>query len=438
MVALPGRDPGLPRTAYLHRRSRTPLPSLRDRHHHQPNPRLRVPHRDARSRLRRLRRRPAVHLARPYGGGVPTCHGLFDPVGGGAFQSVSSPHTDIHRQALLPQEVRRRKNARSILCEAARRDGSRQFELRAALDGAGDGAARARLFVAAAARTRTRGHRGEPMRFFRIAWVILAIIILGLDAAGIPYAYEDYASLCTQGARVCAEDGPLTPEGVRELGELGISRSFYAAYQGVGVETTFTLICFAVAAVIFLRRSDERMALFTSFVLLLFGGAGAAGTMRALAEAHPVFWFPTTLLDYVSQVCFGIFFYLFPDGRFVPRWTRWLAAASVFYWVPATFFAGSFSEALFSVVFFIFLSSLVLVQVYRYRRVSTLEQRQQTKWVVFGFTVALVGFTAILLLASFVPPTLQNAGPVGTMVFGTLIYGSLLLIPLSIGLAILH
>ncbi len=268
-------------------------------------------------------------------------------------------------------------------------------------------------------------------------WVILAVVVLGLDAAGIPYGYANYASLCTQGARVCAEDGLLTPAGARELGELGISRSFYAAYQGVGVETVFTLVCFAVAAVIFLRRSDERMALFTSYVLLLFGGAGAAGTMRALAEAHPVFSFPTTLLDYVSQVCFGIFFYLFPDGRFVPRWTRWLAAASVLYWVPATFIPQAFTESFFSVVFFFFLGSLGVAQVYRYRRVSTPEQRQQTKWVVFGFTVALVGFTTILLLAGFVL-TLRNTGPVGLMAIGTLIYGSLLLIPLSIGVAILR
>ena len=275
------------------------------------------------------------------------------------------------------------------------------------------------------------------MRFFRIAWVILAIVVLGLDAAGIPYGYANYASLCTQGAKVCAEDGLLTPEGARELGELGISRSFYAAYQGVGVETVFTLVCFAVAAVIFLRRSDERMALFTSYVLLLFGGAGAAGTMRALAEAHPVFWFPTTLLDYVSQVCFGIFFYLFPDGRFVPRWTRWLVVASALYWVPSTFFPQAFGEALVSVIFFVFLGSLIVAQVYRYRRVSTLEQRQQTKWVVFGFTVALVGFTTILLLASFVP-MLRNIGPVGLIVFGTLVYGFLLLVPLSIGVAILR
>jgi hypothetical protein len=107
------------------------------------------------------------------------------------------------------------------------------------------------------------------------------------------------------------------------------------------------------------------------------------------------------------------------------------------YWVPATFFPQAFTESLFSIVFCIFLGSLVVAQVYRYRRVSTPEQRQQTKWVVFGFTVALVVFTTILLLAGFVP-TLRDIGPVGQMVFGTLVYSSLLLIPLSIGVAILH
>jgi hypothetical protein len=56
--------------------------------------------------------------------------------------------------------------------------------------------------------------------------------------------------------------------------------------------------------------------------------------MRALAEAYPAFWFPVHLLDYVSQVCFGVFFYLFPTGRFVPSWTRWAALASAVFFVP--------------------------------------------------------------------------------------------------------
>ena len=275
------------------------------------------------------------------------------------------------------------------------------------------------------------------MRFFRVAWVVLAVTVLGLDAAGIPYAYSNYASVCTRGAEVCSEDSLLTPEGARELGELGISRSFYAAYQGVGIETVFTLVCFAVAAVIFLRRSDDRMALFTSFVLLIFGGAGAAGTMRALAEAYPAFWFPVTLLDYISQVCFGIFFYFFPDGRFAPRWTRWLAVAAALFFVPYTFLPYSSLGPLFDALFFAFIISLVAAQVYRYQRVSTPEQRQQTKWVVFGFAAALVGFTAVVLMTAFVP-AIRDTGPLGVMVFSTLIYGFLALTPLSIGVAILR
>ena len=86
------------------------------------------------------------------------------------------------------------------------------------------------------------------MRFFRAAWVVLAVIVLGLDAAGIPYVYARYETVCTQDAEVCFEDSLLTPEGARELGEVGLSPAFYAAYQGVGDETVFTLVCFAVAA----------------------------------------------------------------------------------------------------------------------------------------------------------------------------------------------
>jgi len=273
------------------------------------------------------------------------------------------------------------------------------------------------------------------MSFLRAAWVVLAVIVLGLDAAGIPYVYARYETVCTGDVEVCFEDRLLTPEGARELGEVGLSPAFYAAYQGVGDETIFTLVCFAVAAVIFLRRSDDRMALFASFVLLLFGGAGAAGTMRALAEVYPAFWFPVTLLDYVSQVCFGIFFYLFPDGRFVPRWTRWLAVAAAAFFVPDIFFPESALAVRSDPVFFVFIISLVVAQVYRYRRVSTSAQRQQTKWVVFGFATALVGFTAVILMPA---PAIQDTGPLEVMIFSTFIYGFLLLIPLSIGVAILR
>jgi len=268
-----------------------------------------------------------------------------------------------------------------------------------------------------------------------VAWVVLAIVVLGLDAAGIPYTYALYSKPCTGAA--CVDEGRLTPEGVRDLQRFGISPEFYAAYAGVGLSTVVTLVFFALAAVIFWRRSEDRMALFGSFMLLVFGGAAITGTMRDLAEAHPVFRFPTDLLNYVGQVSFGIFFYLFPDGRFVPRWTRWLAVASALLFVPDVFFEDSSLAALTDPLFFVFIGSLVFTQVYRYVRVSTPVQRQQTKWVVYGFSVALAGFMTAIFLYEFVP-AIGGSGPLGEMVGEAVVYGFLLLIPLSIGMAILR
>ncbi len=266
--------------------------------------------------------------------------------------------------------------------------------------------------------------RRSRLIFFRAAWVVLAVIVIGLNVAGIPYAYDQAASV-------------LTAENARELRELGISREFYAAYDGVGLPTAVTLVFLAVAAVVFWRRSEDPMPLLGSFTLLVFGGAAGSGTMHELADAHPAFWFPVNLLDYVGQVSFAAFFYLFPDGRFVPRWTRWLAAAVGLLFATNIFFPGSVLDLFRGPLFIVFICSLLFAQVYRYRRTSSLVQRQQTKWVVFGFVVALVGFSVVIVLGLLVP-ALRDPGPLGELVGDTLIYGFISLIPLSIGVAILR
>ena len=274
------------------------------------------------------------------------------------------------------------------------------------------------------------------MKFFRAAWVVLAVVVLGLDVAGIPYTYEYYASLCTQEAAVCAEGDRITPEDARELREIGLSPGFFAAYFGVGLPMLVTLVFAAVSAVIFVRRSDDRMALFAAFMLLVFGGAAVSGTMHGLADTRPEFWFPVNLLDYAGQVSFAIFFYLFPNGRFVPRWTRPLAVAYLIFGVPYVFFPD-LAPDLIGVLFFAFIGSLVVAQTYRYRRVSTPSERQQTKWVVFGLAAALVGFLVVLALGLLMESA-GRGGIAGQILFGTVIYGFILLIPLGIGMAILR
>src|SRR5215469_10027805 len=76
---------------------------------------------------------------------------------------------------------------------------------------------------------------------------------------------------------------------------------------------------------------------------------------------------------------------LFPNGRFAPRWTRWLAVVQVIYWTVEIFVLSSAPPVVGALSFVLFLmltGSLGVVQIYRYRRVSSAIERQQTRWVV--------------------------------------------------------
>ncbi len=92
-----------------------------------------------------------------------------------------------------------------------------------------------------------------------------------------------------------------------------------------------------------------------------------------------------------------------------------------------------------SLVFAVLILGLVGLQIYRYRRVSTFRERQQTKWVVFGLAVALGGFAVSLIIVNlFHPFESPNLSDAGVLLPTTVTYGLLLFIPISIAFAILR
>ena len=99
---------------------------------------------------------------------------------------------------------------------------------------------------------------------------------------------------------------------------------------------------------------------------------------ETLAPVSPAWFALIGTLDVLGQTSFMIFFLLFPSGRFVPRWTRWVALCVVLYWIYAIFLSNSlYSQSSWSnLVFFALLLCIVGAQVYRYRRVSTPVERQ--------------------------------------------------------------
>src|SRR5918912_2276626 len=123
---------------------------------------------------------------------------------------------------------------------------------------------------------------GRSRLILRSTWVALAAIVLALNAAGLPASYAKYKSVCTNAA--CAhsqEIARLTPEGVRALRDFGLSPGFYGAYVGVVLPGVVALTFAIVAGVIIWHKSDERMALFAAFALLLFGGVALNSDVSA-------------------------------------------------------------------------------------------------------------------------------------------------------------
>src|SRR5215208_421554 len=284
--------------------------------------------------------------------------------------------------------------------------------------------------------------RGRWLLAVRVAWVAVAIMVLAIVLFSVPSSFEYSRSVCTAASEVCSEQAVAqpTPEGVRALRDVGLSVSSYALLNVV-IDKVFQLVWFAVGVLIFLRRSDDRMALLVSAFLVAFGTVSVDTTNAdALVSSQPAWWLPAQIVYITGAVCVVLFFLLFPGGRFVPRWTRWLALAFIAFNISQELFPESYSgspalEMITQWVFMGFVVSLVWSQTYRYRKVSSQAQRRQTKWVVFGTTLAIAG-SFVKVPSDF--SLLTGDTPFILLVLKTVFALSFLLVPLSISVAVLR
>jgi len=205
----------------------------------------------------------------------------------------------------------------------------------------------------------------------------------------------------------------------------------------MGMNGMCTLLYLTISALLFWRRSDDRMAYFCSLMLLTFGGA-VFGFLEYAPPPTLVWNLAFYSLFFLGQVSFLTFFYLFPSGRFVPRWTLWCALLYVVYWVVWIFFQEGLASGTLGYLFLLFLLTAVIAQVYRYRSVSTRAERQQTKWVVFGFALAILLLIFTRLIFFLLPSDLNNSPVVNYLLGGGSVYLSFMLIPIFIGIALLR
>ncbi|HEY5729272.1 MAG TPA: histidine kinase [Anaerolineales bacterium] len=195
---------------------------------------------------------------------------------------------------------------------------------------------------------------------------------------------------------------------------------FSNLWIGWGLPMLAGMLSLFLALLIFWHRSDDGMGLFTSFFLLVYGIVHS-GMLEALSPIFPnISRYTEITLPGVVVVLTLILFANFPDGRLVPRWTRWVVRGAfltiLLYLIRSLLyppFIVEFSEPgdlSFTVLIFVLVVigwiSIFYAQVYRYRYVSTPQQRQQTKWAVYGMSASfgLQMFLAIPWLFTEVLP----------------------------------
>jgi hypothetical protein len=246
----------------------------------------------------------------------------------------------------------------------------------------------------------------------RVAWVAVVGLALVTLVVALPLFYQAQRTIVPPKTQL---PGQLTLEDLRLIEQWGLSLDFYAAYQ-TALIAIFSIVLMTAAALIFWHKSVDRIAVFLSLWFTIVG-LTVTPLLEPLITAHPIWQLPVGFLQGASLGCFPIFTYVFPDGRFVPRWTRALTLAWIVWIVisPFTPFgvaASSSSEA--SPLWFVVLIPGgmiigILAQIYRYLRVSSRVERQQTKWMLFGFSVMAIAFV-LANLPPLVIPSVREPG----------------------------
>ncbi len=270
----------------------------------------------------------------------------------------------------------------------------------------------------------------------RAAWFVVVGLTVALFVLSIPLQIARSETPCSNpDLSQCFQAGQLTPELVQELQQMGLPLNSYAAFFTV-VQVSFALVFLSVGALIFWRKSEDWMALRVSLMLVIFGLASFNSPARLLAPVYPALRLPGLLLQLLGVALLMMFFFHFPDGRFVPHWTLWvvpliLIREGINVFLPdSELGSGNIGTVLLPVE----VALAVYAQIYRYRRVSGPVQRQQTKWVVYGVAAALIGYFGLIVGVTLLIP---RPSVLSVMIFHTLIALFILLIPLSLLVAIL-
>ncbi|HLE15059.1 MAG TPA: hypothetical protein VI776_09945 [Anaerolineales bacterium] len=243
----------------------------------------------------------------------------------------------------------------------------------------------------------------------RIGWIILLVLTIALFVQGINTRFGDLVQNAD----------------TRSLLDLGVTSRTLAIYV-VSINVILISAHAIIAMIIFWRRPGDWLALLVAYALVSNGAIIPLSRMYATGENILTANLLFMIIAIVALISSINLLYLFPDGKFVPKWTILPSILWGFLAIFAVIFPHSplslTSWAIPLQLLMLLIVSLtgVYAQVYRYKEVSSPIQRQQTKWAILGLFAAVLGplafFVPFVIVPSLRVPEAsnllyQNLGP---------------------------
>jgi len=274
---------------------------------------------------------------------------------------------------------------------------------------------------------------GWTLILARAGWMAVFLLEVSLFVIAVPFRMEELRQ----------DPYHLTPA----LNQFGLSIDFFVLYSTL-LEGTLAVTLISIALIIFWRKSDDWMGLLVSIgqvnmIVVL-------PVIMVLPQVNDAWRLPVLSIRSFGLSLVILVFYLFPDGSFKPRWARWLfllflGCSLVSLFVPnytppaAPIDIQNLVDALTVLAMLAWVGSGALLQVYRFLICSDPVQRQQTKWVVFGFSMVFLGLVLIslpvLLFPSLRSPGIPNL--LYLLIDIPLTISGLAVLPIMIGVSIL-
>lgn len=226
-----------------------------------------------------------------------------------------------------------------------------------------------------------------------LAWMLVALAYLafflaelGLDFAQLQAPCEGQA--CNYLAVSQAEADVLV--------SWGLSLRLYSVIVN-GASILTVAIFWLLGTLILWRHASTRIGWAISLALIVIP-ITAISDADNLASSYPALLIPSGFLSLLGLTILLLFFYLFPNGRFYPRWAYIPCVVTGLLFYIYSLDTNQIIEIPLSVqqiIFLIIIFAFFLAgyfQLLRYRRSSTPIERQQTKWIIFGMFLFFFSF----------------------------------------------